>query len=298
MYSSIVIDLYSKKVFSKEVSHIYNQLLIDQADYKNKLYFKNTIEKKYSNYVSAEKKWMSSEESKKAILFWSSILSDVNFELNLPTDFSRPAICTKQGKRFHFSFSEDVSSKLQNYAKLNTLKVFTVLLGAFSILCKELSKQNKFAIGVPMSNRRIGINKEMFGPVLNIVPIPVNFSKNDNEVDILKNIRKNLLFAHRNQELPYIHLLKYLEFEKGFSKNPIFQVGFTEEPPMSLKLNGVKVEPLDFIREGAQLDLFLTFWQSENKFHAYLEYSADLFEESTILDWINKYKSIVNKIIT
>lgn len=291
-FHHIIIDLYSKTVFSKEVSHIYNQLQTEKVDDKS------TIRKKYSSYVSAEKKWLSSEESKKSILFWNSILSDVNFELNLPTDYSRPTICTKQGKRYPFSFDEVISSKLQDYAKLNTLKVFTVLLGAFSILCKELSKQNSFTIGVPMSNRRTGVNKEMFGPVLNIVPIPLNFSRYENEVEVLKDIRKNLLFAHRNQELPYTHLLKHLEFEKGFAKNPIFQVGFTEEPPMSLNLEGVKIKPVDFVRDGAQLDLFLTFWYSENKFHAYLEYSVDLFEESTILDWINKYKSIVNKVIT
>ncbi len=290
-FHHIIIDLRSKILFGKEVSNFYNQLLheVKKED--------NSLVDGYSKYVAAEKEWMKTEECSKSIKFWQSFLPEEGFVLNLPMDFNRPEISTKKGKRIYFDVSKEITTRIEVFAKMNLLKIFTVLLGSFAILCQHLSKQNCFNIGVPLSNRRKTNYKEIFGPTLNIVPIPVNFSKIESEKEVLKDIRQSMLFAHRHQELPYTFLLNHIKFERNFSHNPVFQVGFTEEPPMELALDGVVVTPIPIEKEGAQLDLFLTFWQRENRIHFYFEYSSDLFKESTIQEWIKKYTNILEDLV-
>lgn len=291
-FHHIIIDLHSKMAFGEELSYYYNQyfenndLKIEESD------------NSYKEFVSWEKKSLGTPEADRMIKFWKNHLKGADFKLNLPTDFERPSLSTKKGKRIYFSLDKLRTDRVKIFGKKKSIDPFVILLSAYALLCNCLSKQDHVIVGVPVTNRRKLSFKNTFGPLLNIIPIHVNFSTINNENDLIKQVRISLLQAHRNQEIPFLFLLEKIEFEKSFSRNALFQVGFTSESPMELSFDDVIISPMLVERSGSQLDLFFTFWENEGEIHILLEYSNDLFKESTICQWIENYKDIIMKMVS
>jgi len=291
-FHHIIIDLHSKKVFGKELSCYYNQFLKNiDSDFEE-------TDISYKEFVSWEKEWLCTQEAERMLGFWKKHLEGADFELYLPTDDKRPSLSTKKGKRIYFVLDESITISVKTFGKKISIDSFVILLSAYSFLCHKLSKQDHVIVGVPTTNRKKLNFKNTFGPLLNIVPIHVNFSTINDKNDLIKQVRLSLLQAHRNQEIPFLFLLENIEFKKSFSRNPIFQIGFTSEPPMEVNLDGLSISPLVIEKLGSQLDLFFTFWEKKGEIHVLLEYSSDLFTDSTIRKWIENYKSIVMKLVS
>lgn len=291
-FHHIIVDLHSKMAFGSELSNYYNHYAENiEIDVEGN---SNT----YAEFVSWEKEWLGSSESDRMLDFWKKHLEGSDFNLDLPTDFERPSLSTKNGKRVYYTLGDKNTESVKSFGKKNSINTFTVLLSAYTMLCHRLSKQNHIVVGVPLTNRRKQLHKNVFGPLLNIVPIHVDFSAIRNENDLIKQVRLNLLQAHRNQEIPFLFLLENIEIKKSFSRNAIFQVGFTSEPPMELNFNGTSISPVVLEKLGSQLDIFFTFWEREGEIHILLEYSMDLFKESTILKWLKMYKELLLQIIS
>jgi hypothetical protein len=285
VFHHAIIDLHSKNIFQSFLSRYYN----NQIDNENEEVDFETV---YSDYAKAENDWLNTAEAGKMIRFWQNYIGTPEKQLPLPTDHQRPGIRSKQGKRIFFSFSNEDSTYVLKYAKDNLVDVFTVMLSAYGTLLRDITGQNDVTIGVPFSNRRKEINKQVFGPVLNILPLKIDLTE-DNARNLIQQVRKTMLMAHRNQELPFLYLLDHLQYQKSFSSFPVFQVGFTREDEMELSFNDLIIESIPFEREGAQLDIFLTYWLKENKIHGYFEYASDLFNVTTIEQWIQQYKNIL-----
>ncbi|MCT4648299.1 MAG: condensation domain-containing protein [Carboxylicivirga sp.] len=285
VFHHAIIDLHSKNIFQSFLSRYYN----NQIDNENEEVGFETV---YSDYAKAENDWLNTAEAGKMIRFWQNYIGTPEKQLPLPTDHQRPGIRSKQGKRIFFSFSNEDSTYVLKYAKDNLVDVFTVMLSAYGTLLRDITGQNDVTIGVPFSNRRKEINKQVFGPVLNILPLKIDLTE-DNARNLIQQVRKTMLMAHRNQELPFLYLLDHLQYQKSFSSFPVFQVGFTREDEMELSFNDLIIESIPFEREGAQLDIFLTYWLKENKIQGYFEYASDLFNVTTIEQWIQQYKNIL-----
>ncbi len=292
VFHHIVIDLHSKILFGQELSNLYNNFLEGKELSLGKDLYT------YSVFARKEREWIESVEAKKMLKYWQSLYTDRDYLLQLSQSKKRPALNRKNGKRIYFKFDVNSYSRIKKYTKSNSTTVFAILLSGYSLLCNKLSQQNKVIIGVPLTNRRKEINKHIFGPLVNIVPLLVDFSdiKSDNE--LISYIRKSMLLAHRNQEIPFLNLLENLDLNRNFSYNPLFQVGFTSEPPMELNFNDAKISSLVYEKKGAQLDLFYTFWERDNEIHSYMEYSSDLFEEAEVKEWIELFKEYVLRLVS
>jgi len=288
VFHHIIIDLHSYNIFVKELSHHYN----NNAD--GEIVECDGCSGDYDDFVNWESSWIKSKDAVKMVDFWRDELDERGCFLNLPTDFNRPSVQSKQGKRMYFSFNEEITSDLQRLAQLNAVSTFPILLAAYALLCHQLSGQTRIVIGVPLSNRRIENNKNIFGPLINIVPIVIDFSSSKTRPELIQNTRLALLNAHRNQEVPFLYLINNLDVKKSFAYNPVFQVGFAYEPRIEFSFNGVKTKPLVIERKGSQLDLFYTIWEDDKEIHGCVEYSSDLFTEATITNWIEKIKNVVD----
>ena len=100
--------------------------------------------------------------------------------------------------------------------------------------------------------------------------------------EVLRQVRLEMLAAHRNQEMPYEQMVKKLQTKRDPSYNPFFQVGFTFEPPMELEFAGVEITTQKIHNQGTQLDLFLNLWEKEEEVHGFIEYNRELFDDSTL----------------
>lgn len=275
VFHHIIVDLQSKDIFSDELSKIYSALKSGRSLNLPK------IKKQYSDFTKWHNEWLIGAEGKKSISKWLNDLPKANTMLNLPFDNERPKLFSFNGRRVYFKLDKELSAQIHDFAQHHVSYSFVVLLTSYAVLLNKLCQQDKIIIGVPLTNRRNEGFQDTFGCFVNIVPIVVDFSGQPKELEIRKQIRQKLLFAHRKQEVPFLSLLDSNTEKRNPSYNPYFQAGFTFEHPMSLSLDGIRTESLPIEKSGTQLDVFLTMWEGDEHFHAYLEYSTDLFASPT-----------------
>jgi len=291
VFHHIIVDQHSKNIFTRELSQLYNHY---KCGCKHNLK-EDVIQ--YAEYVNWEKKWLKTNEARKMLQYWHNNFANSDYFLHLPTDYKRPQYLSHQGKSRYFSLDKSITEKIVAFSKENTIRAFVVLLTAYAIMLHKLSYQNNITIGVPLTNRRKEKTKDIFGVFVNILPIVVNFSAQLTGIKLIRQIRHTLLQAHRNQEIPFLHIVDHVKFKRNPSYTPFFQVGFTFAPPLNINLEELEIFSLIIEREGVQLDLFYTLWEKDGTIHGYSEYPINLFEESTIKQWENLFRDIICRII-
>ena len=275
VFHHIIIDIHSKIIFESELTEIYNSLLSGKTPRLNTAY------KQYQEYCTFSNEWLESKEAQMLIKDWLLDLPSVNSLVNLPNDYPRPKINMLEGNRIYFKLSEHLSTRIKESSNHAVTKDFVFLLSCYTILLFKLSQQDIIVIGVPLSNRRQKEYEYTFGVFVNSLPIAIDFSLMKNFSDVIKQVRQKLLFAHRKQEIPFVSIAQSSQ-NRNTSHNPYFQTGFAFEPRMCLELEGVKTKSISVERSGSQLDLFLTFWEENEQYNGFWEYSTNLFKRSTI----------------
>ncbi|MDX2497945.1 MAG: condensation domain-containing protein [Desulfobacterales bacterium] len=65
-------------------------------------------------------------------------------------------------------------------------------------------------MGVPLTNRRKNPHKDFLGCFVNILPLTFTVSNDMTFDEVLRQVRLEMLAAHRNQEMPYVQMVKKL----------------------------------------------------------------------------------------
>jgi amino acid adenylation domain-containing protein len=288
VFHHIITDLHSKEIFARDFSEFYNSF---RGDSQPQI---NTLPADYSNYLRYEVAWLNSDEAEKMKAEWKNYIPQTPEILEVPSDFPRPRINTPDGKRKHFTLSHDLYARTLKFAEKYSVNLFTVMLSVYAILLYRLSGQNRTIIGVPLTNRRREEFRDTFGCFVNIVPVLVTIDDNITGSDLVKQIRYSLLRVHRMQEIPFLLLNELLKNDTGY---PLFQAGFTFEPPVNLSLNNLEAEPMIIEKNGSQMDLFLTLWEEKNVLNGLMEYSTLLYRDRTARHFIDIYKRLLNSFL-
>lgn len=288
----IAIDLESKNIFAQELSTFYNNILKNNENSKL-----NNVESQYYDYAIWQKEWTSGEDYQKKINFWKNQLENKKHFLNLPLDEKRLAVQAIYSDEQIIEISQDLSEKIKEFSKLENISLFVLMLSAYYCLLFKYSRQENIIVGVPFANRKLEKHKNTVGCFVNILPIVVDINKKISYEEVIKAVRKEMLLAHRNQEVPIEDIIKDVKPIRDSAYNALFQVGFTFEPTMNLKLDGLEVEPVVYHNQGLQLDMFVNFWQLDKNILGRFEYNPEIFNEETIEKYINDYISILKSII-
>jgi amino acid adenylation domain-containing protein len=286
----IITDLRSKELLGSEISACYNSIVKD----KNLPFFEEPVP--YSHLISKYKEWISSKAAETALDFWRNEVQDHSGLIDLPLDHPRPPVARTNGKAHFFQLGPVEAKKLNKFCRQNATAPFIALLSCFLVLLARYSRQKDIIIGVPLSNRRHYETKNVVGCFVNILPLAFRLGEDITLMQILHLVRDKLLQAHRQQEMAFHDIVAAVNPSRDASYNPIFQVGFTYEPPMELQFSGLKVETEKWHNQGSQVDLFLNIFEISTNIHGYFEYNADLFDSETIARISNQYKRLVSNL--
>jgi amino acid adenylation domain-containing protein len=290
VFHHIIIDLRSKEIFFKELEELYNESSSDVS------ILNSSVKKHYSSFAHEHNEWLKSSEAEKMIKLWAQELPPINHLINLPLNKSRLKTINFEGKRKFFTIEKGIGKLISQYSSKLAINYFTFCLSAYFIFLHKITLQDRIVIGVPLSNRRDESNLNVFGCFVNIVPIDISFENNPTIEELIKQVRNKLLFAHRKQEIPFLSLIELGKNNRNLAYNPYFQTGFTFEPLSQINLHNIIMEPVPIEKEGSQLDLFVTMWESDNGFSGYIEYSSQLFSESMVKRLEHSFKNVILEI--
>ncbi|MCE5348142.1 MAG: amino acid adenylation domain-containing protein [Bacteroidales bacterium] len=288
IFNHIIVDMQSIEVFFKDLSGLYKSYYLSTSPDLD------VPVNNYSDYTLWYKDWISSGKSERKIEEWKSIIPNKPEKLELFSALTHPKVSNLEGQRIHLKLDKFTLGEISAFAGKNGVNNFIVLLSTYAILLNKLSNQSKIIIGVPFLNRKRSEFSKTFGCFVNTLPLLVDFSEDITGKALFKQVLNSLLKIQQNEEVPYLLLNSYLGPGDG---SGLFQAGFTYYSELQLPLYGVEVKQRIFEHKGAQLNLFFSFWEENNEYHSFIQYSSVLFNREIVRGFWSIYQTILRSLI-
>jgi len=245
----------------------------------------------YVDYAAWQRRWFGGKVLERQMDFWRSRLADLPDLLALPTDRPRPRQLSTRGARIHFELPPELVERLREFGLRRDATLFMVLLGAFQTLLSRYSGQADIPVGVPIANRNWSASEGLVGTLVNTLVLRTDFSDRPGFGEVLAKVRETALSAYANQDLPFEQLVEALHPQRSLRHAPLFQVMFDYQtiPIPKEEVAGLRVRPRMIDRGAAQFELSLFVVDHGSSHTATVEYSTDLFGETTIRGMMAHY---------
>ncbi|MGG4103276.1 amino acid adenylation domain-containing protein [Paenibacillus lautus] len=260
----------------------------------------------YADYAVWQEKLLGSSGDKSSLIarqldYWTEALCDLPEQLELPTDYSRPAVASYQGGSVSFPISRELHRQLNTLAQSNRATLFMVFQSAMAALFTNLGAGTDIPIGSPVSGRNDDSLDQLIGFFINTLVFRVDTSDDPPFDELLQQVRERSLAAFEHQDVPFERLVETLNPPRSRARHPLFQVMLVLQntPETSLELPGVSSK-LQLQSVGtAKFDL--TFELTERRdmngepdgVDGLIEFSTDLFERRTAEAMAERYVRVL-----
>lgn len=283
----IIADGISQAMLIRDFIALYNkqQLVIPSLQYKD--------------YAE----WQQSESHRKGIekqrRFWLNEFSGGITQLELPTDFTRPPMMKFLGDSVDFSLGAKSTNALKSIASREGTTLFMVILALYNILLSKLCNQEDIVVGTPVAGRGHADLENIIGMFVNVIPLKNICSGELTFLEFLSIVKEKALKAFDNQFYPYEELVDALKTERVTSRNPLFDVAlvYQNSPEVQPSIPGIKIDSYRQRQSVAKFDITLTAFESADQIFFNLEYSTELFRQTTVLKFIQYFQKIVSHVI-
>ena len=285
----IVMDGWSLGVFARELCDVYNRLT-SGAEVNPE-----PVSITYADYAAWQRSSLEGQTLEDLLAYWRDNLQAAPPQLELPTDRPRPAQFSYRGASHEFKLPAALRDSLQNVARQEGATLFMVLLAAFQLLLARYSGQRDLVVGTPVANRVRPELEELIGDFVNTLALRTKLGDEWSFRDLLQAVRETCLGAFAHQAMPFEKLVEALQPPQDLSRNPVFQVmfGLQNMALPALDLGNLEAAPWAVPRGGAQLDLTLYMWESEEGLQGTFEYATDLFDAATVEGMAGNFRNLL-----
>lgn len=290
----IITDGWSCGVFLQELSTLYAAFSTDQPSPLLPLPIQ------YADFTIWQRDRIQGEFLATKLNYWKQQLSGELPILQLPTDRPRPTVTSFNGAKQYFTLSTVLTDALRQLSLQEDATLFMSLLAGFNILLYHYTDQEDILIGSPIANRNRAELEGMLGLFVNTLVLRNNLSGNPSFCEFLHRVREVTLDAYAHQDLPFEMLVEELQPERNLSRNPLYEVMFVlQNTPTSVQeVSGLTLRTLEFDSGTAQLDIFLSMFELQEGLTGCLEYNTDIFDATTISQFLNHFQTLLANIIT
>ena len=252
----------------------------------------------YADYAHWQRASAASSAMDLQLQYWVRQLHDAPRLLNLPTDRPRPAVQSYNGASVSIAIGADLIRDLKVLSQRQGLTLAMTLFAAWALVLSGYTSQKDLVIGVPLANRRRKELEELIGLFVNTVAVRIKTEGDPTLPDFFGRVKKALLGAYANQDVPFDAVVDALQPDRTLSHNPIFQVmfAFNNARSHTLSLPGLIAREEQIGYQSAQFDLTLALEESGEAVHGAINYSSDLFDRQTIDLWAESLSTLLEQI--
>ncbi|HLN60864.1 MAG TPA: amino acid adenylation domain-containing protein, partial [Symbiobacteriaceae bacterium] len=249
----------------------------------------------YGDYALWQQSAMEQETLQRQLAYWKQQLAGKLPILQLPTDRPRPALKTYRGGGYPLRFPLALLERLHAFSRKEGATLFMTLEAAWATLLHRYSGQDDILVGTPIAGRTRKELEHLAGFFVNNLVLRNNLSGDPSFRELLARVREVALGSFANQDLPFEKLVEELQPERKLSHTPLFQVMFTMESYGEAQgsLPGLTLGPARVETRSAQFDLMLYMQERSSGLLGFVEYNADLFDESTIARMIAHFGNLL-----
>ncbi len=288
----IVGDGWSTGIFYRELEALYD------AFTQGKESSLAPLPVQYADFVHWQRNWFQGEVLEEQLGYWRKQLAGAPPALDLPTDRPRPSVQSYRGATKFFTLPKNLTQWLKALSLQEDATLFMTLFAAFQTLLHRYSGQEDIVVGSPIANRNRGEIEGLIGFFVNMLALRTDLSGDPTFRELLRRVREVSLGAYAHQDMPFEKLVEALQPERDLSRPSLFQVMFILQQPLApLKLSGLDTAALQLDSATAKFDLTLSMEERDDALTGWLEYSTDLFDETTMTRFLGHYQNLLEAIV-
>ncbi|MDN3695558.1 amino acid adenylation domain-containing protein [Chryseobacterium tructae] len=299
-YLSVVIhhiafDGWSTDIFLKELISIYHTIK------KGKNHELPALKIQYKDFALWQRNYLTGEKLEHQIGYWKNKLSGFQ-NLDLATDFKRPAQISYEGENIYFSLDAEQTQKLKNLSKDLGVSLYSILLSGYYLMLSAYSGQDDIIVGSPIANRHHAGLEDIIGFFVNTLALRENIDSNQKVKDFISQVAQSVTEAQSYQDLPFEKLVEELGVEKDTSRHPVFQVMFglqnfgeeisqsENESTLLYPFNG----NVDY--QVAKFDLTTMINDIGHSLQGMFNYAKSVFSKETVQNMLSTYLFLLHQI--
>lgn len=212
---------------------------------------------------------------------------------------SGPTTKTFRAGRGYSEWPRDILEKLKMISRDQGATLFMTLLAAFQTLLYYESGQDQVLVGTPTAGRSRTELEPLIGCFVNTLVMQTDLSGNPTFRDLLGRVKKTVLGAFVNQDVPFEKVVAALHPERTFQQTPIFKVWFVLQnaPLPALELQKLTLRPVWASSETSKFDLMLSMQEEAGDLLTGIwRYNRDLFKSETITALLREFQVLVESI--
>ncbi len=221
--------------------------------------------------------------------FWKKTLENVPDQLELPSDFPRPAESSYRGGVIPVNIGQELHARLLSLARKQRVSLFMVLQSGLSALLTRLGAGTDIPIGSPIAGRSDDALGDLVGMFINTLVLRTDTSGDPSFCELLERVREMNLAAYEHQDVPFERLVEELNPSRSRSRHPLFQVmlAFQNTPDPVLSLPDMETSLQISSVGSSKFDLTLELAEQRHDdgtpagIEGLLEFSTDLFRKET-----------------
>ncbi|MDB4893796.1 MAG: Amino acid adenylation, partial [Firmicutes bacterium] len=304
----IAVDYWSQSVLLEDLGVLYAEACGNAAAALPPL------KAQYTDFVRWQADLLQSAEGEQQQAFWLDELGGELAVLNLPTDHQAPPVQRYRGATFTFQVDSGLSDRLEALAKAEGATLFVTLLAAYQVMLHRYSGQDDIVVGTPTAGRSRAEFEGAAGYFANPVVLRGDFSGAPSFRTLIRQLRTTTSEAIARADYPFPLLASRVQPQRDPSRSPLFQALFAlqraarleqqdlsaffmGDQQVSLNLGGLIMKSFPMQQQEGQFELKLYMAKSPNGMLGALQYSTDLFDESTIARMAGHYLNLLQAVV-
>ncbi|WP_330261312.1 amino acid adenylation domain-containing protein [Streptomyces sp. NBC_00539] len=265
----------------------------------------------YADYTLWQRELLGSEQGPTALAeqqldFWRKALDGAPEELELPTDFPRPAVAGTRGGSVPVEIGAELHQAIVALARATRTSVHMTLQAAVAALLTRVGAGTDVPIGATVAGRTDEALDSLIGFFVNTLVLRTDTSGNPSLRTLLQRVREQDLAAYAHQDVPFDQVVDALNPVRSLSRHPLFQVMLTLENAngYAFDLPGLTATAEELPTATAKFDLLFGFTEryahdgSAAGVTGRLEFSADLFEPATAALLAGRFTALLTRAVT
>jgi amino acid adenylation domain-containing protein len=283
----IVSDGISVEIFQKEMVALYGEKDLPP------------VWLQYRDYCRWQERSGEKEEPEAGKSYWLEKFSGELPLLNLPLDYTRPAVRSFAGAVLTFTLNRKETQALKEAAGKEKATLYMMLMAVLNVLLAKLSGQEDIIVGTATAGRSHADLENIIGMFIDTLALR-NYPRGEKTFSMfLRELRQTTLEAFENQEYQFEELIEELKFERDVSRNPLFDVMFVLQNMRAADMDGgkLKIGDYTYISTSAKFDLAFVVEEKGESLSLEVEYCTKLFKAKTIGRFISYFKKILSVVI-
>lgn len=306
-FHHIICDAISLKHLLNDFIRHYTSII------QNENIVKSSTVPDYSSFIFEQLEFLNSTAGENQLNYWVKQLGEKPHILNLPAKYERPVIHQFNGSTLLFRIEGDRYHHLRYLARIHGATFNVLLLSAFEFFISKISRQRDFFIGLPASARTNRDYENIFGYLINLLPLGCSISDQKTFIAFLKENKEHVYESLEYQMVPFPVIVEKASPDRDLSRTPVFQVIFNylnkktlgcllhflgdEETSKFSSWGSLLIKPYRISDQEGQVNLTLEMIDDDTKLLCALKYNTDLFDAQTADFFKDEFLKIIGQIL-